>query len=485
MKNKKQLIIFLITFIVTCIIFIPFLTGHYATDSYNIANIGYEEYAIKWSLKDGRIFMCLICLRAGKLNISIEAFTFITLFISLIISNITVIFLMEVIKKYKEPKNVIQEIILILISYITIFNFMYLEDMYFAESIVMSLALMLFTISANILVEKNKNYIIKSLILNIIGIMCYQGTIGMFFAFVTLFTILKNKNNIKQIIIDIIKSGILALIAILINMVTVKIVGNIINIEQTRIGQLSDIFNNIKVIISTLPTILQETCNLFPKNMLIIFTILLTFVIIIYTYRNKEKNSITYKYLAIIFMLIASGCIVNVLKLTSFYKGRLRNSIRALIGVLFIFLYVETNIFEKKEKLSIVTYLLLIAFTVINILNYENIMFQHKEINNIEKLQVKEIEKFIDEYEKNTGLKVTKITKIPQKTRYEKNENDITRNALRTNWAADGVINFYTKRNLKTVDLTEEQAIYFYKNCDKEKEYQCIDDILYVNVYVF
>lgn len=485
MKNKKQLIIFVITFIVTCIIFIPFLIGHYATDSYNIANIGYEEYAIKWSLKDGRIFMCLICLIAGKLNISIEVFIFITLFIALIISNITVSFLIKVIKKYKKPQNIIQEIILIVISYITVFNFMYLEDMYFAESIVMSIALLLFTISADILVEKNKKYIVKSLIFNIIGIMCYQGTIGMFFAFVTLFTILKNKNKIKQIIIDIIKSGILALIAILINMITVKIVGNIINIEQTRIGQFSDIFNNIKVIISTLPTILQETCNLFPKNMLIIFIILLTFVIITYTYKNREKNNIIYKYLAIIFMLIASGCIVYVLTLSSFYTGRLRNSIGALIGVLFIFLYVETNIFEKKEKLNIVTYLLLITFTIINIFNYENIMLQHKKVNNLEKVQVKEIEEYINEYEENTGIQVTKITKIPQKTRYEKNENDITRNALRTNWAADGVINFYIKRDLETVNLTKEQAIYYFENYDSEREYQCIDDTLYINVYVF
>lgn len=485
MKTKKEIITYLTLFIITCIIFIPFLTGHYATDSYNIANIGYEEYAIKWSLKDGRILMCLIGLIASKINISIETFTFITLFIALIISNITVNFLIKVIKKYKQPQNIIQEIILITICYITIFNFTYLENMYFAESIVMSLALLLFTISANILVEKNKNYIIKSLILNIIGIMCYQGTIGMLFAFVTLFTILKNKNNVKQIIIDIIKSGILALIAILINMITVKIVGNIINIEQTRLNEPSNIFNNIKTIIFTLPIILQETCNLFPKNLLIIFTIFLTFVIIIYVYKNKEKNSIIYKYLAIILMAIASGSVVYVLTLSSFYTGRLRNSIGALIGIIFILLYVETNLFEKKEKLSIATYLILISFTIINIFNYENIMLQHKKVNNIEQVQAKEIDEYINKYENDTGTQVTKIIKVPQKTKYEENENDITRNALKTDWTVDGVINFYTKRDLQTLELTKEQAIYYYKNHDKEKEYQCIDDIFYINVYVF
>ena len=105
--------------------------------------------------------------------------------------------------------------------------------------------------------------------------------------------------------------------------------------------------------------------------------------------------------------------------------------------------------------------------------------------NNLEKFQVKEIEQCIDKYEKDTGIQVTKIVKVPQKTVYEENENDIIRNALKTNWASDGVINFYTKRNLETIEQTKEQAIYYYKNFDKEKEYQCIGDILYINVYVF
>ena len=40
-ENKKD---FIILFIITCIIFLPFLTGHYATDTYNVANVGYNKY---------------------------------------------------------------------------------------------------------------------------------------------------------------------------------------------------------------------------------------------------------------------------------------------------------------------------------------------------------------------------------------------------------------------------------------------------------
>ena len=39
-QNKMNIIIFIIILIITCIIFIPFLIGHYATDTYNIYNLG-------------------------------------------------------------------------------------------------------------------------------------------------------------------------------------------------------------------------------------------------------------------------------------------------------------------------------------------------------------------------------------------------------------------------------------------------------------
>ena len=45
-QNKMNIIIFIIILIITCIIFIPFLIGHYATDTYNIYNLGYKEFAI-------------------------------------------------------------------------------------------------------------------------------------------------------------------------------------------------------------------------------------------------------------------------------------------------------------------------------------------------------------------------------------------------------------------------------------------------------
>lgn len=491
--NKKDIITFISMFVLTCIIFIPFLKGHYATDTYNISNVGYHNYAINWSLKDGRIIMAIIGVIANKINITIEAYVFITLFCALVISNITVMVLNKIIKRYKQPQNIIQEIILILISYITIFNFMYFENMYFVECIVMATSVLLFIIAADILVQKNKKHIIKSLILTIIGVICYQGTIGIFFAFVILFSILKNKNNIKQIVIDLIKCGLIALVAVLLNIIVVKIIEKIFQMKQNRLGQISKIFNNILTIIVTLPNILQETCNLFPKNALLLFLSILTLIIIIYQINTlKQNNNILYKYIAILIITIAGSCTTYLLTLTSFYTGRLRNALGALVGIIFIFLYAETTVFEKKGKLNLLTVITLISFVIINIINCQSIMLQHKEVNRLEKLEVEEIEEYINQYEKSTGNKVTKIAKIPvfnnmDKTYFPntKNKTSFTHNAVRTSWAADGVINFYTNRNLENVTITLEEKEFYMKNKETEREYKCIEDTLYVNIYMF
>lgn len=489
--NKKDLIIYIITLAITCVIFIPLLAGHYASDSYNIYNIGYHDYAIKYSLNDGRIFMAILGLIAGKINISINAYIFITLFGALLISNITVVVLNKIIKKYKEPKNIFQEIIVVIISYITVFNFMYLENMYFVECIVMAASVLLFIISANILVEKNNKYFIKSLILTILGVMFYQGTIGMFFAFAFLFTILKNKNNIKQILIDFMQSGIIAGIGVGLDLLIVKIVGNIINMNQSRYGSLSNIPNNIIYIFSKLSIIMKENCGLFPENALIIFLNIITIIVIIYQAQNinKEDNTI-FKYLAILFITIASSFVIHLMTLTSFYTGRLKNPIGALVGIIFIFLYVDTNILNNKGKLSKVTLITLMAFTIINVFNYENIILQHKKVNELEKQEVQEMEEYIKNYEESTEIKVTKIIKIPLYDKSKgyftniKNKSVYAYNSMRTYWASEGIINLYTKRNLKNVYITKQQKEYYEQNHDIQRGYECIGDTLYVSIYI-
>ena len=488
-ENKKD---FIILFIITCIIFLPFLTGHYATDTYNVANVGYNKYALNWSLTDGRIFMAAITLIAGKLKISIEAFSFITLILGLVVSVISVLYIKNIVNRYKKTKSKYEDIIVTIISYFTIFNFMYIEIMYFVESFVIAVSVLLYIIAADILVKKEKNYIIKSLLVIITATLFYQGSIGMYFITVLLISILRNKNNIKEIFLDVVKSGIIAFIGVCINMVFVKIIEKLYGTEQIRLNTINMIIPNIIRIIQNTPEVLVYTCRLFPPFVYLVFSLGIIEILAFHK-DNKEKTiSIILKAIAIFLMGIFSASIIYVLAFTSFNTGRMRISMGATIGMLFILVYTETTIFEKKNVYLYLLTTMVIGYSIITIIDMEYLMFSHKKVNAMEKQEVEIINNYIDEYEKETGIKVTKISKIhiPGKTEEAyyaevKNRSTFTCKATRSALAADAVVKYLSGRNLKKVTSIEDGKIEIVKEKTKENNgYCCIGDTFYIEIYM-
>ena len=115
--NKRNLIIYTIILLFSVIIFINFLNMHYATDTYNIIDRGYKEYAIKYSLNDGRPVMCLISLFAEYANIPINVYIISLTMLAIITSCISVLLLINIIERKKTPKNIFEKIVIIIICY--------------------------------------------------------------------------------------------------------------------------------------------------------------------------------------------------------------------------------------------------------------------------------------------------------------------------------------------------------------------------------
>ena len=91
---------------------------HYASDTYNIMNVGYETYATNWSLKDGRLIMYLITMICAKLNISIEIYVIGTLLGALLISAGCVIKLKNIVLANTEY-SLKKEILVVIASFFT------------------------------------------------------------------------------------------------------------------------------------------------------------------------------------------------------------------------------------------------------------------------------------------------------------------------------------------------------------------------------
>lgn len=254
---KKDIVIFLILIIVTSVIFFPFLQGHYIPDTYNIIEKGLDGYSMDNSFSDGRMVMGLFNLLAFQLNIPVIAYVIGTLVIALMISCIVVIVLKNIIQKYRPIENRWLEIIVIVLCYITIFNFMYLEQLYFIECIVMSISLLLYVIGTDLLVDRKRGYLWKSALCTIGGMLCYQGSIGFFIALVLLYSLFKNKDKILHMIRDVVLGSGLVIVAGLLDLGCVKIFTTYFHTAQNRLS--TNIFENVIYILGNISKTVTST----------------------------------------------------------------------------------------------------------------------------------------------------------------------------------------------------------------------------------
>ena len=237
-KIYKDAIVFCIILLINVVIFKNFLTEHYTTDSYNLINIGYIQYLKENFLPGGRIFSALLYYIGFLLKIPYESLFTLSLMGGLIISTIMIIKLKNICLKEKEKWSLLEIFILIIASYYTIFNAMYLENLYFAETIIMALSVYFYMLAAKSCLEKG---IIKSIVFACLGVFCYQGTVSAFFAFLILFELLNNKDFL-EILKDMLWACCPIIVAISINMIQINLTCHILQIEQHRL-QFNIIYN--------------------------------------------------------------------------------------------------------------------------------------------------------------------------------------------------------------------------------------------------
>ena len=485
--NKKDVISFFVVLFITCIIFIPLLMGHYSTDTYRLIDMGYKEYAIQYSLNDGRIFMCIIGLIADALSVNIMCYVIVLTFISIVVSCISIIEVKKIIDKNNKKGKLLLPLF---ISYIIIMNFMYIEDFYFTECIVMAMSLLLFIKAADWL--NNDVNVFKVSLLVVLGVFCYQGTINFFITFTIVLALIKEKELNKSVLKKLLIALIISFVGILINMIQIKICGRLLNINQERTGSLKDIPKNIVFIIVNIDKILIESSQLFPKCVFLIFLILVMFMILFYNKHYKANYLDTKNILIIIFTAIISSVLINIFSLSSYALGRMVFSVGALIGVIYMYLYCNTTILDNENVLKKIVASILILYSIVNLVNIEKMLIQHRIANELDKYETLKINEYIEKYEKESGIKVTKMAQCRDKDvtwTYNELSNIslFTHRALMIWWCNVETVNYYTNRNLERIKMNEEiyEKNFKNKNWDKLEEEQFIfnNDTLYYCIY--
>ena len=492
-SRKKDCIIFVLIFVIALILFAGYLTPHFATDTYMIYEKTYLGYAMENSLVDGRIIQFGIMNILDFLHIPIEISTVILLILAVLSSCIAVMVIKNEIGKYKKLNYKIGQIFLIVVSFFTIFHFMYIENMYFQECFVMALSILFYILSAKCIVEKGKHYLLKSSLLMLLAIFCYQGTISCFFITALVFSILK-ENAWKNILKNMLISIAIGIFSIFINLIFVAIIENMLHLEQGRGFAPNELLGNILYIFENGKDVLLYTGNLYHSHYFIIFLLLIEFLLSIKLVKEKNKNgdSILIEQFIIIIAGIAFSFITSVYNLDGFHSGRIRFSIGSLIGFQLIHIIAKTDLLEKNNLINIlieiiaIAYFATICFTIVT--NIETV----KQVNKLDQQNAQEIGNYIEDYEKNTKEKVKYLSIVIETGKtglaYYPDLYYVgsitTCSAIRTKWSALGTINYYNHTNLEEKEPTEFDIEQYRQQVD-EKQYLCIDDTLYITCYMY
>lgn len=482
MKKIKgeKIIKFLIILVISCIVYSPLLVGHYSTDTYNIINRGYKQYAINYSLNDGRPAMCLISLLANAIHLPIMPYIIILTFIALIISSMSVLKLQELILKYSNLKGKKTEYIILALAYIIIFNFSYLENLQFAECAVMAVSIYLNILVAQTIIDKNKNYLIKGPILAIISVLFYQGTINWLFTVTFFLSILKEKKLNWQVIRNLILSGIFGGLGCLVDLIQIRITGKIFGLTQVRMGSFSNIQDNFVYISKNIGEVLKNTYYLFPENGLYIYLTILLLYTLFFINQKKEKNSIQLNILLIILVCIVSVFSLHLLTLSAFGTGRMSFSIGAMIGLILLYLYCNMGEVKTKKEIAskIILYIITISYIAVSVTSITTTIYEHKKVNEYDKQECETIAKWIEEYEEENNVEVKNIVFFYTKSSKAfymnlHKRNSLCYKALSADWSRIGAINYYSNRHFiekKSTDNREKVNYYLKQVYNKSWE---------------
>ena len=501
-EHKKEIIIFHIVFILSLLMCSAFLRPHYTHDTYRIIYDGYEFYSYDKFLKEARPFTAIITLIAAKINLSIKSYMLISFIIALVFLSIAVLLIYKLFRKqYKASESRWIDILILLISYITIFNYLAFEHIYFLECFILALGVLLSVIAAKIVINNEKYKYLKAFIIIIISAFCYQGSIAIFPMIVFTYKFLFENNKLKNNIVDFIKVVLIYGISMLLTILFAEFImgGSRITMQMDRISISNILYWIYELVVNSLGVI--------PSYINLGIILITTFIIAFFKKASiKEKTIYILKYLFIILASIVVSASPVIAGSGLELAPRMCLAYGSTIGLsLFIILYIvdnnrKTALTTDKKSYSItkinlnlsnipmvaVSVAIIIIF-VLNITLYIVLTHQHLEVNKIEKENCEVIKQVIENYEKETGIEVTKIvgvTRIDGEKYYPGfiHAGAITQKGLNS-WALRETICFYIGRHLKYASITDEQYKAFFgnKSWDEFSEEQVVieGDVLY------
>ena len=450
LKDKKLYLFFLITIA----FFGIFIHQQFATDTYAVLEESGRKILTNF-LQSGRIITAIF-------------FVFIKIFkvpfsLSYLLSTIIAIFAitLSIYKLFYLLKNEIvkNELIATLISVMVIINPFSIELFLYIEKGVMTLAILFSILAVDEFVKllkdktKKKDFIL-SIVYMCLSIFSYQGVAAIYIILSTIFVI-KYSKNIKEFIVNTLKSLIVYGIPALLNVFIVKFifVGNRVNGSVNFSESIDKIKNGIFS--------MAKTYNILPKYFLITMFLILFIIAIIECIKNSKHKILSIVGLVYIDIVIIVATIAPFVMQNSasiWFVSRSTYGFASILAVQIIYICNFINEDKIAEYLIILLSIIILSLTFYRFIKIE---IDHYILNYEDKVICQDIGKKIKEYENNTGIKINKISIYKDKNARYSYKNlfvtgDINITGFATYWSDVNLINYYNNINLKKVEKDKE-----------------------------
>ena len=469
-----------------------FLQMHYSSDTYCLIYQGYLEYPSHYFLLDARLVSTLVCYIGGLLHLPYEVYIVGLDIIGVILLSISVVVLYKFLKKQLKIEKFLAKILLLLATYVCIFNHITVEYLLYPESAVMCLGILTIILATICYLTQQKNRYIKTFLLVLFGTLCYQGIVNLLPVLVITVVYLKNNNKltIKQIfstyIVEMLKIGIMFIVVMLISYGISQIADKIIGDTSSRLRTDKTLLG----IIMYSKDVLIYQFRLLPKYLSVVIMGFTTLMLLIY---SKKKLNMILCYLLTVF----AAYVFTLLPILAwgYVMARMAIVIGSLMGISLIFLLTlvneEDDSRNKIKNIIITTFI--ICYFVFNTINFIRNSDEHIIANKVDDNMGASISKMVKDYEEKSGkvIKNFSFWYDPNPNKYAagiKPLVSLTERKIMQSWCIAEATGFYCNKHFDKVFLMPDDIYNKYfkdKDDDSFLEDQIVfeGDTMYIYVY--
>ena len=402
-KDKNILCLF---GIIVLAFFGIFIKMNYSVDTYLLFASQNLEY-IQEYIRSGRLLTALMFRILQLMRFSPAGMYTVSFIIGIVCATFSIYILYNVLKKY--IKN---DMLTAIISIVIIINPFIIELWLFIEMGIMMLSILACILAYKSFDEYLEMHDIKkiyySMLLMLIAMFSYQGTVAIFIALSAVSIILHSEKIIK-----IAKNTIIALICYgvptLINFLLIMLIGN------SRVGVGKNLLQTIKFILLITKEQLIKGFGLYNSTLFICIYFFAFIISIFFIFNSKSRFKVKLinilKFIYIIFMtyiFTIATIIPQDIKSAVMFP---RNSYAygSIIGLMFLFITIcinnEDNV-KLKNTLIIAVFVILL---IMEFVQFTTIGINRYIVNYMDKYIILQIDNKIDDYEEQTGNKIENV----------------------------------------------------------------------------